>query len=161
MTWTRVAFAGAETGMTGRQTAATFRVLAKLLAAGGTLLHGDGRGADAEAHDYVVSTLRGCRVVVFPPEGPDRAVCCGHGVSAMRPMPAAARHEAMIDACEVFVGARPPKNCRDEEEWAVLEYARERFKPHVLIDQMGKTYWMTGEDRDKYAAIAKELSGEA
>jgi hypothetical protein len=98
---------------------------------GSTFLHGDCKGADAQAHD--IARLAGLKVIIYPPiNSHDRAFMDGDEVKA--PAPYLQRNRHIVDDCDVLIAAPwSPIEVLRSGTWATVRYARKIGRPIRIV----------------------------
>ena len=125
----RIGFTGTRLGMTGEQ----LRALRDLLATFGhaVLHHGDGVGADAEAHDIAITL--GWKAVSHPPIND---AWRAHKVAdeERAPKPYLVRNRDIVEETELLIAA-PAKAVEHLQSgtWSTVRYARRSGRPISII----------------------------
>jgi hypothetical protein len=131
-----VGFTGTRTGMSSSQMLSFKKLVKELMTNKSSFHHGDCIGADAEAHDIVLSMIPDISIVIHPPlNGTLRAYKDqGH---VLPPKDYIVRNHNIVDSTEVLVAApcaaeHDPSSKRSGT-WATIRYARSKGKKIYII----------------------------
>lgn len=114
------------------------------------LAHGDCLGVDCEAH-YIAKDI-GYHIRVHPPSNIKKRANCQGADSMMPPQIYSIRNHDIVRTCDylIVVPYQQIEIVRSGT-WATLRYARQRDKPHTIINPNGKL------DGNKWQMILRGL----
>ena len=131
-----VGFTGTRNGMSSSQMQSFRKLVAELMNIDSSFHHGDCIGADAEAHDIVLSIIPDISIVIHPPsKGTMRAYKDqGH---VLPPKDYIARNHNIVDSTSVLIAApssaeHDPASKRSGT-WATIRYARSKGKKIYIL----------------------------
>ena len=137
-------FTGTQVGMTELQREALIRVLRVYDIT--EFHHGDCIGADAQAHESVV-THTSSRIVIHPPADERKRAWChtkvvATTVSVLAPKPYLDRNKDIVNASEGMLAApRGPEELRSGT-WSTIRYARKCSKKVLIVWPDGTEEWV-------------------
>lgn len=142
----KVGITGSRYGLLEDQKPSVAMMLGFLLAYGSEfgkvaaeLHHGDCIGVDEWAHRLLRSRNYGVRIIVHPPDNPGLRAYCDDGDETRVPLPYLERNHRIVDACEVLVAVPyEHEEVLRSGTWTTVRYARERFRPIVIIWPEGR-----------------------
>lgn len=137
----RLAFTGSRRGLSARQRRLLPLVFEDLdLRRVTEFHHGVCVGADAEAHETMISLLweaglrKGCKVVGHPALGGQTAQWLGDFDATLPPSPPLQRNKVIVDSCDVLVAC--PLTDREilrSGTWSTVRYARRRPGLKIIL----------------------------
>jgi len=122
-----IGFTGTAKGMTAKQLAQVI-----LLTEGAKALHhGDCIGADAEAHNLLLSKMA---IYIHPPIIPDRRAYCTGATQVYPPRAYLDRNHDIVDACNILIAAPSGPETLRSGTWATVRYAKKIGKAvHIIM----------------------------
>lgn len=125
----RVGFTGTQVGMTAPQLLGVIDLMKGVKPT--EFHHGDCVGADEQAH--LVAQKVGTRIVIHPPEDPQKRAFCIGATETKDPLPYLVRNKAIVQETEVLIAT--PKGFSEELRsgtWSTVRHAR-KFGRSIFI----------------------------
>jgi len=130
----RVGFTGTQKGMSLFQRIELKKTLEELDPPF-TFHHGDCIGADAQAHEIVLSFNQD--IEIHPPAITDKRAFCNDWSVIHKPLPYLVRNRAIVDASDFLIACPSGLEVVRSGTWSTVRYARSKRKPVIIIYPAG------------------------
>jgi len=104
--------------------------------------HGDCIGADADAHDIVLS-ICGTEIHIHPPTESKYRACCIGAHLEYRAAPYLQRNHNIVDSTSLMIATPEGAETLRSGTWATIRYALKKKKEVYIIDIQGDIYSKT------------------